>query len=506
MPRSRWAFVVTLSAVAIHVVVALVTSYGIHRDEFLYMAMGRHLSLWQMDFPPFIAMAANLELLLTGGELRFRLLPAIAHALLVFVGVESTRLLGGRSGAQVVSALAILLPPLFMRSGSLLQPVVFDQLWWSLALLALLKLRDTANPRWWLAVGAALGMGLLTKFSIAFIAVGIAAAAIVSRRRGELLTRWPWLAAVVTLLLGSPSIAGQIALGWPLLGQMSELQSTQLERVSTGQFLLEQPLMLGGPAFVLAMAGVVWLFVSIEVRWARGVAIATSLAFLLVMLAHGKPYYIGPIYPVLIAAGAAMTQRVWDRRTRALLQASAAAAIVIAGVVTFPMGAPVLGPEPMMRYTSALGIATVTQTNRGEQIDLPQDYADMLGWERLADTVSHVYMALPAVERAQAVVLADNYGRAGALEYYAQWTELPDVVSAAGSYWFFGPGERAARVIIVVGDGDDLPTSCGSVTRAAVIEDALLVPEERRVEVHICRGPVQTLQDAWASLRPVAAR
>lgn len=484
----------------VHIVVALVTEYGIHRDEFLYLAMGRHLQLWRMDFPPLIAMLANAELLLTGGELWLRLLPALGHAALVLVAIIATALLGGERGAQWLAACAVLFPPLFLRTGSLFQPVVFDQLWWSLALLAMLYLRQSQQQRWWMAIGVALGIGLLNKFSIAFIAVGIAIAALVSPRRRELLGRWPWLGAVIAIVIGSPSIVGQVLLDWPVREQMSALQTTQLARMSTAQFLFEQPLQLGGPAFLLAVGGLVWLLVSREVRWARDVAVAILVAIVLVMLGRGKAYYIGPVYPMLLAAGAAMTQRIWSRTTTRRVQLTCASLIIVAGIATFSMGVPVLPPQAMMRYTNAIGMTQ--QTNVGAPVDLPQDYADMLGWERLADSVAHVYRQLPTAERVHTIVVADNYGEAGALEYYAMSRGLPEVVSPAGSYWYFGPPRTRARTAIVVGsDGSDLDQYCQVVRLAAQIRDPILVPEERLVRIFECRDLKVDLAAAWSTLR-----
>lgn len=501
-PRTRLTWVLAALALATHVAVNLTTAYGIHRDEFLYLSMGRHLRLWQMDFPPFIAIVANVARVPGDHLVWLRLPSAVAHALLVLVAAESARLLGARRAGQLLAGLAVLLPPIFLRPGNLLQPVVFDQLWWSLALLAVLHLRRSGDRRWWLAVGAALGMGLLTKFSVAFIAVGIAGALAIGPERRDLLTRWPWLGALLALAVGSPSIAGQLALDWPVRGQMAELHEAQLARVTMTAFLGEQPLMLGGPAVLLAVAGVTWLAVAREARWAREVAIACAIAFLLLLAAQGKGYYAGPIYPVLLGAGAAAVERLARPRVRAVVQGALAASVAVAGIVTAPLGVPILPPDAMIAYTSRLGIAGVTTTNVGVRIDLPQDYADMLGWERLADTVAHVYRSLPPDERRSTVIVGDNYGRAGALEFHGASRGLPEVVSAAGSFWFFGPGSDDARTFIVAGDEvEDLREFCGEVRTGAVIEDPLLVPEERRVVIHLCREPKTSLRAAWPALR-----
>lgn len=90
---------IALGVFALHLVVNLVTPYGIHRDELLYLAMGRHLRLLHMDFPPLIAILANLERLFGDSLLAIRFLPAAAHgALIVLAGRFAREFGGGRYG------------------------------------------------------------------------------------------------------------------------------------------------------------------------------------------------------------------------------------------------------------------------------------------------------------------------------------------------------------------------------------------------------------------------
>src|SRR5688500_14559906 len=210
-PLARAAWVIAAVVLLAHLAANAWSPYGVHRAEFLYMAMGEHLRFWRMDFPPFIALLSRGTRALFGDSLvAVRLGPALAGAALVLCAAAIARELGGRRLAQVIAALAVALAPVFLRPGNLFQPVVFDQLWWTLALWALLVVRRTGDRHWWLAVGAALGVGLLTKFSIAFIALGIAGAALLERHRRDLLTPWTWAGALVALLLCSPSLVGQL--------------------------------------------------------------------------------------------------------------------------------------------------------------------------------------------------------------------------------------------------------------------------------------------------------
>jgi 4-amino-4-deoxy-L-arabinose transferase-like glycosyltransferase len=157
--------------------------------------------------------------------------------------------------------LGILFCSLFLRSAALFHPVVFDQLCWTLGFLALIKIAQGSQGRWWLALGVAGGLGLLTKFSIGFFALAVLAALLLTQQRRALATPWPYLAAMVALLVGSPSIIGQVRLDFPVVFHMRDLQSQQLQRITVEEFLLGQVLMLGPPV-LLAGAGLVYLLVN----------------------------------------------------------------------------------------------------------------------------------------------------------------------------------------------------------------------------------------------------
>jgi 4-amino-4-deoxy-L-arabinose transferase-like glycosyltransferase len=502
-PRlTHWVAIAVAVHLALHLYVLATTQFGVHRDEFLYFSMGRHLRFWSMDFPPFIAVLANTSRALFGDSLASaRIFPMLEGAALIILGALVARELGGGRFAQLFTATAILAAPLFLRSSTLFQPVVLDQLWWTLALFGVVRMIRTEDARWWLLVGAALGFGLLTKFSIAFIGVGIGIALLLTPYRRTLGTPWPWIAAALALAIGSASVIGQVRLGFPLRGQMSDLQSTQLARVTWWSFVTEQPLMLGLITWIVAVVGAVALIVRQPLSRYRAVGIACVAAFVLLMAMHGKSYYAGPIYPTLTAAGAVVLERMHRPILAPTLRATTFALVIIMGIVALPLGVPLLTPAATARYAARLGVTSAVRTNRGVVDRLPQDYADMLGWQAQAQTLGGVYQSLSADEQREAVIIAGNYGEAGAAEFYANRYRLPPVVSPAGSFWFFGPGDRAGRTAIVIGEPPpELLRLYGDVRNAAHIVSPWSVAEERELDVLVARQPKTTLQALWPAL------
>jgi hypothetical protein len=486
--------------ITVHFATNIFSPYGIHRDEFLYMAMGRHLHLWRMEFPPAIAIIAKFSHTLLGDSIfAIRFFAAIAAGALVYMSAKIAVNLGGSRSAQVIAALAVMASPLFLRAGNLFQPVVFDQLVWTVALYALVRLVKTEDPKWWLWFGVAAGLGLLTKFSAIFFGGAALLAVIVSPQRKWLLTPWPWVAMLIAVVIGSPSVVGQIVLDYPVLEQMQDLKQSQLEHVTPSGFIVGQIEL--GPGFLLALAGLIALILVKPVRRFAVVGWTCLFVFFILLILHGKDYYLGPVYPALWAAGACTLDLVSRQRARNAMQWTSGILLAGFGILTLPIGIPILPPEQMARYSVAIGATSALRNNQGELDRLPQDYADMIGWPEQVQAVADVYNSLPPADKARAVVLATNYGEAGAIDYYGPKLGLPNAIAVAGTYWFFGPGTKPGDVVITVGVPEEsVRKFFREATLVKTVGNPWSVGEERKVPIFIARNPHKTLQEVWPSL------
>lgn len=499
LPQLAVGTIATLLGIKLgaHVVTNIVTPYEFHRDEFLYLAMGTHLRPLHMDFPPMMALLGNVARVFGDTSLfAVRMVPALAGTVILLLMLLIVMELGGRRGAMLLAAAALILNPLFLRSANLFQPVVLDQLWWTLGFYAVIRLRNTDDPRWWLVLGAAGGLGLLTKFSILFFGLAVLIGLLLTEHRKSFAGPWPWIAILMAVVIGLPSIVSQVNLGFPVVGQMQDLRAVQLQRTTFGGFLAGQVML--GPSFVLALIGAAGLVVHPELRRHRAIAWIAIAAFTVLVVLKGKSYYVGPVYPVLYSAGAVTLQHISHVRLRQLAQVAMATVIIAYGIFSLPFGLPVLPPATMARYAAATGNTAAVTTNKGEVLRLPQDYGDMLAWRELVEAVARVCHALPERDRERAVLYGANYGEAGALDLYGPPLGLPPVVSLAGSFYFFGPGERPGEVLLFVGMErewvDDTCPSAEEVTRVK----AEWTVEENDVPVLVCRAPTVTVQEVWA--------
>ncbi len=478
--------------------------YGFHRDELLYLAMGDHFTPFGMAFPPLISALARLSGALPFDRLAaIHLLSALAGAALPLLAALTAAAMGGAVRAQRLAAVAALVAPLFLRAGTLFQPVVFELAGWSVATLAFSALLAGRDRRWWLVLGAALGLGALTKFSVAFLGAGLLAGTLASPLlRADLRTRWPWLALGIAALLALPSLAGQAAHGWPFFAQARALRERQLSHVDPVGFLLGQFFLLGagGPLWVIGLAGLV---AARALRPWRPLGVTALAVLLLLVAGRGKDYYYGPMLVPLLAAAAVLLGAWLERGRHRLAEGAMLAWLLVVGALLLPVGIPLLRPPAMARYAERLGLAPATRTNTGGALPLPQDYADMLGWRGQVEAVAAVYRTLPADEQRRAVVLATNYGRAGARAHFGPELGLPYPVSWAGDFFLWGPGDRPGDVTIVVGgSADDWRAFWGDVTEVARARNPWGVEEERDVAIWVCRAPKVTLQEFFRRLGP----
>ena len=162
------------------------------------------------------------------------------------------------------------------------------------------------------------------------------------------------------------------------------------------------------------------------------------------------------------------------------------------------MGLPILPPEKMAKYAAALGDKSLVTTNRKVVLRLPQDYADMLGWEEQVIAVAEAWQGLPPDKRAKAVFIARNYGQAGALEFFGPRHGLTRPILLPKNFLLWPPPAAPCDVVITVGiPQEDLARFFKSTRLIQRFDNAWRVPEEQKVPICIGENPIRDLQEAW---------
>ena len=177
------------------------------------------------------------------------------------------------------------------------------------------------------------------------------------------------------------------------------------------------------------------------------------------------------------------------------------AVLALSGLILAPLTLPVLPVEQYIKYSKALGQQPSSEESQKLK-ELPQFYADMFGWENMAATVSKVYTSLPPDEQKKAVVFGQNYGEAGAIDFFRGKYPLPPAVSAQNNYWLWGYGDTTRNILIVIGSNvkDNLKWF-DYVKQVGEIKSEYAIPYETNIIITICQKPKYPYNLFWHKLK-----
>jgi 4-amino-4-deoxy-L-arabinose transferase-like glycosyltransferase len=415
--------------------------YGFHRDELATLDDAGRLARGYVAYPPLTPLIARLGLELFGpAPAGIRLFAAIAQALALILGGLMAREMGGGRWAQVVAGASVAVAPLSVSAGFLFQYVSFDYLWWVLLAYLLIRLLKSENPRWWIAIGAAVGVAMMTKYTVLFLLTGLLAGVLLTPSRRYVRSGWLWAGIGVALLIWLPNLIWQVQHHFIYLDFIRHIHERDMRIGRTDTFLIGQFLVTANPLTVpLWIAGLRYYFVSDEGKRYRLIGWVFLVTFLVFYVAKGRDYYMAPAYPMLLAAGSVAAERWiaslrpgWAVATRSLVWSAIGVGGVLAVVLILPIS-PVNSPW----------WKSVNSWN--------DSFREEIGWEDLTRTVAAIRDKLPAEDRQRLGILVGNYGEAGAINLYGPAYGLPQAISGIDSYWEHGYGDPPPETLIVVG-------------------------------------------------------
>jgi dolichyl-phosphate-mannose-protein mannosyltransferase len=497
--------VVVLVAAAkllVHLVTTGRFGYSYFVDELYYLACARHLAWGFVDMPPlFPAIVAALRAVLGESLLAVRLLPALAGAALVLMTGLMARDLGGRRFAQGIAALAVLVAPIWLALHSIDTLNALDQLFWTGCAWIVLRIVRDDRPQLWLLFGAVAGLGMLNKHSMAFFAMAVAAAVLLTPQRRALRSPWLWLGALLAGVIFLPNLAWVVQHHFPHFEMLANVKREGRDvSLNPLQFLAQQVLLMNPLTLPLWLGGLAWLLFDREGRRYRALGIAWLGVMAEMLLLDGRPYYPAPAYPMLLAAGGVALEG-WLAAPR--LRAARpvyAALLALSGAVLAPLFTPLLPPETLIRYSRAIGMSQPRIENH-RLGPLPQLMADRFGWKEMAEEVARIYRSLPPADRARAAIFGQNYGQAGAIDLFGPALGLPPAISGHLSYYLWGPRGYSGDVMIVL--DDERPTLerlFRSVELAGHVHHPYSMPYQH-FDVFVCRGPRQSLAALWPRIK-----
>ncbi|MEV6903148.1 glycosyltransferase family 39 protein [Amycolatopsis sp. NPDC051372] len=458
------------------VLTVLSGGYGFHRDEFYYVAAGNRLAWGYVDQPPLTPTLAKLATILFGDTPPgLRVVATLAGVATVIVLALVAREFGAGYAGQVITAVVTALSGYVLVVSHMLSTTTIDMLVWSMLGLFTVKLLKTGDGRWWLAIGAATGVGLLNKWLVPLLLVALAVSVFVTGPREVFRTWWLAAGAAIALAAVAPVLVWEARNGWPMVtfaGGISENDGAENR-------LMFVPLQIAylSPALVpVWIAGIVRLWKTSRLR---SLSLAYPILCVILLALGGKPYYSLPPLMLLTAAGVQPALE-WFARRRARRWWLVAAALGAA--VSLAIGLPIVPAQ-------ALGPVLALNKEQGEQI----------GWPGFVTTVAAVWRQIP--EKADAVVFTSNYGEAGAIERYGPAHDLPAPYSGHMSYADWGPPpDRMDGAVVLVGTFDR-PARAFTGCRQVAVQDTGIDNDEQGTPVALCTGTTAAWSALWPSLR-----
>ncbi|WP_280433515.1 glycosyltransferase family 39 protein [Nocardia brasiliensis] len=474
------------------VLVTLASRYGYHRDELYFLAAGRHLSWGYPDQPPLTPLVAELMAAIDPDSLLLLRLPGVLAATLVVVcaGLLAREFGGGR-GAQALAAAAVASAALLMGAGHMLSTAVFDLAVWSVLSVLVLKLvgRDGVEPtdrrkslwfngpRLWIVIGVVVGVGLQNKLLLIFPLAALVVSLLLLGPRKIFATKYFPIAVGIAVLIWLPYLVWQARNGWPQweMGRAIAGGSSGTSDSPIMFVLLQFGLM--GPVLVPLWIFGLWRLAR-DHRY-RAFAATYGLLFVLFLVIGGKAYYLGGMYPILLAAGA-VPLAAWLGE-RKIGWAAVSFGVAVNAALCAVLFLPVL-PVSVLKDTPVLAVN--------------YDAGETIGWPEFVRQVGGVRAGMGD----DVAVLTANYGEAGAIERFGAPYHLPVPHSGHNSYWWWGPPRDGTAEYLTVGiERDRLAEIFADIQPAGRIDNGLGIDNDEQGEpLFICRNPRAPWSELWA--------
>ena len=396
--------------------VLLSSDYDLQRDEYLHLDQAHHLAWGFQSVPPFTSWISYIIVLLGNSIFWVKFFPALFGALTIFVVWKAIEELNGNLFALILGSTCILFSAL-LRLNTLYQPNSFDVLSWTIFYFIVIKYFKTENTKWLFIGAAVFAFGFLNKYNIVFLLIGLLPSVLLTEQRKVFAKKELYFSLLFGLFIISPNLIWQYKNNFPVFHHLKELAETQLVNVDRFDFLKSQLLFYVGSILVIFSSFYALLF---HKPFRKYRLFFFSIIFTLVTFIYfkAKDYYAIGVYPIYIAFGSVFLADLLKSDWKRYLQCIAIAIPLLLFIPIYDVAFPNKSPEYIIQHSEKYKKLGMLRWEDGKDHELPQDFADMLGWKELALKVDSIYSKLSNKEKT--LILCDNYGQAGAINYYTK--------------------------------------------------------------------------------------
>ena len=446
--------------------------YEPQRDEFLYLAEAHHLAWGYMEIPPLLSVFAWITNLFGASMFWLKFWPSLFGAFTYLLAGKIILSFGGKAFALFLCFLSFIFGA-YLRVHFLFQPNFLEIFFWTMIAYSIIRFIQTQKNSWLYVLGFSTGLGMISKYSVAFFVIGILIGLLITRNRKIFLNKHLYFSALIAFLIFLPTLLWEYIHQFPVIVHMQELHQFQLQYIQPASFLIDQ-LLMNLPCVFIWIAGLYFAIFKEKGKY-RIFAWAYLLVILLLLYFQGKDYYSLGVYPVLFAFGAIHLERFATQHSRVWKYVFILIPFAV-GIYLIPLYLPVWKPEKLAAYYEAKHIEK-TGFLKWEDLKnhpLPQDFADMLGWKEMTVKAAKAYSTLSSDEKKQTFIFCDNYGEAGALNYYGKKYDLPTAYSDNASFLYWIPDSlHIDNIILITDDKQEMQHPFLKDFSSAVLSDSI---------------------------------
>ena len=421
--------------------------YDLQRDEYLYLDQATHPAWGYVSVPPVTAWFSAIIQFLGNSVFWVRFFPALFGALTMVIVWKAIEELKGNLYALILGATCVLLSVL-LQLNSLFQPNSLDVLCWTAFYFVIIKYINTQQSKWFFIGAIVFAIGFLNKYNVVFLIMGFLPAILLSEHRNIFTKKKFYYSLLLAFLLILPNLIWQYQNNFPVYFHMKELAATQLIHVDRWGFLKEQLYYFIGALPVIIASFYALLFYKPFKKYR---VFFWSIIFTLIIFIYfkAKAYYAIGLYPIYISFGATFLGNVLKEGRRKYWQPVLLAIPVLFYVLLFNIVYSVKSPAYIIKHEETFKKLGLLRWEDGKDHSLPQDFADMLGWKELAEKVDSVTNQLP--DKQHTLIYCDNYGQAGAINYYSKNKKIKAVSYNADYINWFKLDSSTYNFIRVIG-------------------------------------------------------
>lgn len=496
-----WPAILIVAAITFLVHLLCIRGYGYFRDELYYLACAARFDWGYVDHPPLSVAVLKLFTSVFGTDIWAVRLPGIlaGTASVILYGLVAAKL-GANRNAQILACLFAGFSPANQVVSHLYSMNGIDITLWAGAALLYLHSADPEKRKLWLWLGLVCGLAMLNKLSGFWLVAGIGLTTLFSPRRTELKTTYPWLAAVIAVVVFAPHFVWQHERNWITQEFVRNAAEFKME-VLPPWIILGVQVVVTNP--VLALMWIIGAYNAIvkKPEW-RPYSITYFLVILMLLISmRSRENYPAPSYVFIVPLGA-MVIADWISQAKIRLYAFVGVLLPVTIFCT-SLALPLL-PPPQVELIAEESNVDVPATEKGPKSPL-QGHADMFGWPEMASTVYKIWSALPEEERSRTPVFGMNYGESAACWFFnKEKTPAPQVIGRHNEYWLWGPGDWDGQSLLVVGElTPEIRNSFESSIEVANLNSPYATPEEAHAPISILRGLKKPVPEFWKEIRHI---